>query len=119
VVDPTFRPRREIVSTLASCDATAFLYVCHNTGQSAALLQGVAARKPVIALKGCRQFRALYDDPIGRTTIRWAETMEDVGAHLRHMRIQRVDPATVALAEQESWGKVGAKYAGLYRGLLV
>jgi len=34
---------------------------------------------------------------------------------LRNIRIQRVDPGIVALAEQESWTKVGAKYLDIYR----
>jgi len=111
----TFVPRDLAISWLAGCDATAFLYVCHNTGQSGAILQGIAARKPVIALKTCRQFRSLYEDPLGRATIKWAETFDDVAAYLRNIRIQRVDPGIVALAEQESWTKVGAKYLDIYR----
>ena len=113
-----FVPRGEAQSLLAGCDATAFAYVCNNAGQSAAILQGVAARKPVIALKTCRQFRSLYEDPIGRATIRWAETFDDVAAHLRNVRIQRIDPGMVALAEQESWRSVGLKYINLYQSLL-
>lgn len=112
-----FTSGQEARSLLAGCDATAFLYVCHNTGQSGAILQGIAARKPVIALKTCRQFRALYEDPLGRATIRWADTFDDVAAYLRNTRIQRVDPAMVALAEQEAWTKVGKKHVDLYRSL--
>ena len=44
-----FLPRDAVVSHLAGCDATAFLYHCHNTGTSGAIRQGLAARKPVIA----------------------------------------------------------------------
>lgn len=117
-VSTTFLPRELAIEWLAGCDATAFAYVCHNGGQSAAILQGIAARKPVIALKTCRQFRSLYEDPIGRATIRWAETFDDIAAHLRNVRIQRVDPGIVALAEQESWTRVGQKYIDLYRELL-
>jgi hypothetical protein len=106
-----------VQSYLMGCDATAFTYVCHNTGQSGAVLQGIGARKPVIALKTCRQFRALYDDKIGRATIKWAETFEDVAAHLRNIKLQRVDPGIVALAEQESWTKLGLKYSNLYQEL--
>lgn len=117
-VNTDFIPRAQAISHLAECDATAFTYVTHNTGQSGAVLQGIAARKPVIALKTCRQFRALYEDPIGRATIKWAETFEDVAAHLRNIKIQRCDPGIVALAEQDSWTKLGKKYADLYRSLL-
>lgn len=113
-----FTPHHKALSILTGCDATAFTYVCHNTGQSGAVLQGIAARKPVIALKTCRQFRALYADPLGNRCIRWAETFEDVAAHLRTLPIQRIDPRTVALAEQESWRRLGRCYIDLYQELL-
>src|SRR3990172_1579079 len=44
-----FVPRREAVSLLSACDATAFPYTGGGTGQSGAILQGIAARKPMIA----------------------------------------------------------------------
>jgi hypothetical protein len=34
------------------------------------------------------------------------------------MSIQRCDPAIVALAEQDSWQKLGKLYSSLYRSLL-
>lgn len=113
-----FLHRSMALALLSGCDATAFTYVCHNTGQSGAVLQGIAARKPVVALKTCRQFRALYDDPLGRSTIKWAETFIDVAAHLRHVKIQRIDPGILALAEQDSWASVGLKHIQLYQELL-
>lgn len=116
-VVPEFIARGDALSLLAGCDATAFSYVCHNTGQSGAILQGIAARKPVIALKTCRQFRALHEDQLGHYAIRWCETFEGIAMHLYTIPIQRVDPFTVALAEQDSWAKLGAKYAALYRSL--
>jgi len=114
----TFLDREQAVSWLAGCDASAFCYDGWNTGQSGAILQGIAARKPVIALSHCRQMRALFDDRLGRTAITWCETFEDVTFALTHfVRIEPVCPAIVALAEQESWATLGAKYAALYRGL--
>lgn len=113
-----FLPRQTVVSHLSGCDATAFLYTCANTGQSGAVLQGIAARKPVIALSTCRQFRALFEDNLGRTAITWAETFADVAFMLSHFtRIERVSPQIVALAEQDSWATLGAKYAQLWRKL--
>lgn len=117
-VHTRFLSRGEVISRLAGCDATAFTYVCHNTGQSGAILQGIAARKPVIALSTCRQMRALYDDSLGHTAINWNQTFEDVYLELTHyISIERVSPQIVALAEQESWARLGAKYAALYREL--
>lgn len=113
-----FLRRSNAQSILAGCDATAFTYVTHNTGQSGAILQGIATRKPVIALSTCRQFRALYTDNLGYQSIRWCETFEDVRVTLRNLPIQRVDPRTVALAEQDSWRSVGQKYIQLYEGML-
>ena len=111
-----FVPRHEAVAFLSACDATAFPYTCANTAQSAAILQGIAARKPVIATAGCRQFRALFADPLGRTAITWIEGLDDLAFTLSHfIRIERVSPAIAALAEQDSWTKLGRKYATLYQ----
>jgi hypothetical protein len=114
VVRPDFVPRDEAIGLLSACDATAFAYICHNTGQSAAILQGIAARRPVFAFHTCRQFRALFHDSLGRTAITWSETFEELGAQLA-----RGGPSMIvsALAEQESWTGVGRRYADLYRGL--
>lgn len=117
---PYFVNRTEAVARLAACDATAFCYTCANTGQSAAILQGVAARKPVFAFPSCRQFRALYADPLGRRAIHWVDTFEDLGNSLSWgwLPIQRVDPPTVALAEQDGWPRLGIKYAQLWHQLV-
>jgi glycosyltransferase involved in cell wall biosynthesis len=118
LVRTDFVSQSEATSLLAGCDATAFHYVCHNTGQSGAILQGIAARKPVLALSTCRQFRALYDDPLGKRAIRWYHSDEGLAMRLRETFPHRYDPGIVALAEQESWATLGAKYAALYRGLV-
>lgn len=119
VVVSDFLPGDEVIARLRACDATAFTYVCHNTGQSGAILQGIATRKPVIALRTCRQMRALALDPLGECAIHWAETFEDVERLLTWgIPIQRLDPGIVALATQESWVGVGRKYARLYRQLV-
>jgi hypothetical protein len=106
------------IETLHACDATAFVNVCHNTGQSAALLMGIAARKPVFALSTCRQYRALYRDPLGFGTIRWTETFEDLQQQLTHLPLtDRFDSGIVALAEQDSWARLGVRFADLFRSL--
>ena len=115
----TFVQRDEALSLLGACDATAFPYVCHNTGQSGAILQGVGARKPVHAFSTCRQFRSLFADPLGRTAITWADDVEQLRFNLSHFtRIERVHAPMVALAEQESWARLGQKYSTLYKELV-
>ena len=114
-----FVPRQEAIALLSGCDATAFPYTGANTAQSAAILQGIAARKPVVATAHCRQFRALFADLLGRTAITWIESLDDLAFTLSHfIRIERVSPAIMALAEQESWTRLGQQYAQLYRSLL-
>ena len=114
-VEREFVPQAHAISLLSGCDATMFAYVCGNSGQSAAIDQGIAARKPVLALATCRQFRALYQDPLGSQTIWWAETFEELAERLRRVPIQRTFAPIVALAEQESWVGLGRRYAALYR----
>jgi hypothetical protein len=115
----TFPSATQAVSMLASCDATAFLYTCQNAGQSASILMGIAARKPVLALAGCRQFRALFLDPLGRTAISWVESFTDFGMILSHLTpMGRIAPPIVALAEQESWARLGVKFADLWQRLV-
>jgi len=113
-----FVPREEAISILAGCDATAFLFTCANSGQSASILQGIAARKPVIAFHTCRQMRSLLEDPVGAEALHWCETFDEVEWELRHLPIERAYTPIVALAEQDSWQKLGQKYAHLYRRLL-
>lgn len=110
----TFTPRDTALALLAGCDATAFTYVCHNTGQSGAILQGIAARRPVFALSTCRQFRALYADPLARTAITWIETFEQLEAGLQAFSSDSV-PLITELARQDSWRTLGQRYAQLYR----
>ena len=112
----------DILVRLHACDATAFTNVCHNTGQSAAILQGIGALKPVIALSTCRQYRALYADPLGHITIRWVETFADIEASLNYLRssplFTHYDPVVAELAAQDSWTTVGRRYADIYRKLV-
>jgi hypothetical protein len=110
--------RKEVLAQLHECDATAFTFSCANTGQSASILCGIGARKPVIAFNHCRQMRALYLDDLGHKAIRWCESFEEVAEHLKYLRLGRFDPMTVALAQQDSWTEIGKRYAGLYRRLV-
>lgn len=117
VVRNDFLCRKEVVRLLHDCDATATMYTCANTGQSGAILQCIAARKPVFALETCRQFRALYMDPLANKYIRWCKDFTQFEQRLSNVQIGRVDSGMVALAEQESWTTVGKRYAEIYRML--
>jgi len=112
-----FVDRARVVRLLHQCDATAFMYTCANTGQSGAILQGIAARKPVFALETCRQFRALYADPLANKYIRWCTDFKQFAQRLSSVQLGRVDVGMVALAEQDSWAHVGERYASIYRRL--
>jgi glycosyltransferase involved in cell wall biosynthesis len=111
-----FLPAQAVVSYLAGCDATAFLYMTHNAGTSGAIRQGIAARKPVLATSGCRQFRDLECDPYGNW-IHWLQDLspKEVAFALSIVPIQRVDPGIVALAHRDSWQGLGVRYAELLR----
>jgi glycosyltransferase involved in cell wall biosynthesis len=115
-----FVPRHEALAILASCDATAFLYANANTGTSAAIRQGIAARKPVIATSagGCRQFRDLDDDPVARMAIRWIGdlTVEKIADALSYVEPLAWDPHVVRLAYQDSWASRGDAYARILTG---
>lgn len=117
-----FHSASDIVAHLAGCDASAFPYECSNSGTSGAIRLGLAARKPVIALSSCRQFRDLVyiesDTCHGVTGVRWLEHMSDLLPMLAHMPIQRCAPGVVWHAHRDSWVKQGARYAEIFRSLL-
>jgi glycosyltransferase involved in cell wall biosynthesis len=115
-----FVPREVLGSVLAGCDATAFLHACANTGTSGAIRQGLAARKPVLASvpAACRQFRDLYEDPVGRRAVTWLPRLdvETVAEALESTPIGTIDPLIVRLAARNSWQQLGRRYAALYSG---
>lgn len=100
---------------LRGCDATAVMYTCGNSGQSGAITNCIAARKPVYALETCRQFRAYQWT---NEKLRWVQSFEQLRERLVEDQFPRLDPFMVDLAERDSWTKLGAKYAQLYRGLV-
>lgn len=106
-----FLPGPEVVNYLAGCDATAWMYECANTGTSGAIRQGLAARKPVIALEGCRQFRDLYDTDAG---ILWCQDWDDFPLALARVQPQGWHPLVSAFAHRESWVQRGKDHAELY-----
>lgn len=121
LVRTDFVPREAVVAHLAGCDATAFLYANANTGTSGAIRQGLAARRPVLATcqEGCRQFRDLAGDTLGRRAVRWLPTLDvaTVAEALSRTPIGTLDPAVVRLADLDGWPRLGARYAQLYQQL--
>lgn len=119
IIEPRFIPAEAVVTHLAGCDATAFLYTCCNTGTSGAIRQGIATRKPVIATTSCRQFRDLREDPVGRAAISWIDVVdpgqpERVAEALAAVPIGRLYPPMVRLARQDSWARVADRYAEIF-----
>lgn len=118
----------EALQWLRGCDATAFLYTCANSGTSGAIRFGIAVGKPILAGFACRQFRDLAllsqeaadrGKPKCPTGIIWTlPTVKEVAWDLSTLRLDRFDPAVVALREKDSWNVLGQKYADLYQELL-
>lgn len=119
-IETEFRERERVLELLGACDATAFLYANANTGTSAAIRQGIAARKPVLATvsAGCRQFRDL-DDSDAHQAITWLPKLDvdHIVEALGRLHLGRVDPHVVRLAHLDSWERNGQRYAQLYRSL--
>jgi hypothetical protein len=120
-----FVDRHTVIEKLGECEATAFCYNCHNSGTSGAIRQGIAARKPVIASRfdeyctAGRQFRDLVADPLASRVITWINPdVQQLADALSQVRIAPIDAGMVALATQDSWAQLGAKYATLYRELV-
>ena len=116
-VESSFTDRNTAQAMLNACDATAFLYANANTGTSAAIRLGIAARKPVLASSygACRQFRDLWEDPVARDAIHWQHhlTVERVADALACVRPGPFDAGVVRLAHQDRWALVGQVYAYL------
>jgi hypothetical protein len=112
-----YQPTARIVAYLSACDATCWAYQCANSGTSGAIRLGLAARKPIIAFGGCRQFRDLQQDKPGRSSIMWSSGFEHLVEQLGVLPIQRVDPGIAYLAHRDSWAVQGAKYAAIFKGL--
>lgn len=115
----------DAVAILASCDATAFLYTCGNSGTSGAIRVGIAAGKPLLAATGCRQFRDLEDYQALGLPLQPIQFREPTCDGVRNWLlgysrniiplVDGYDAGLIALAHQESWEKGGRQYAVLYR----
>jgi len=117
-VKTEFLSQDQVVSYLAACDATAFLYMCANTGTSGAIRQGISFLKPVPATESCRQFRDLWEDlEVGRYAIRWLSDLSPKGIAnaLGHLPLGRLDTRIVRVAERDSWANQARQYAILFR----
>lgn len=107
------------VAALESCDATAFLYTCANSGTSGAIRLGIAAGRPLVATDDCRQFRDLTT--LGETGILWTEPTAEGLLHALCYGVPRnAGPSgyalpLLALGHRERWPLAGEQYAALYR----
>ncbi len=109
----------EVVSYLSVCDATAFLYNNANTGVSGAVRFGIAARKPCLLMDSCRQFMDLMFDPGLRECFSWTKYQTEIIAEdISRLPSVRFDHRLCALAERDSYVRVGKKYSELYRRLV-
>lgn len=114
----SYHASEEVVRLLSRCWATAFLYQTGNSGTSAAIRFGLAARRPLVAFK-CRQFRDLYDYP----GIFWAEDEDDVAEFLELVRDDKdaregMELAVETTADALDWEKVAARYKEIYTRVL-
>lgn len=78
-----FRGRGRMLNLVARCWGAVFFYVCGNSGQSGAIGVGLAAKIPVWAHSGCRQFRELRR---AESPVTWGETEGDLRAWLKELR---------------------------------
>lgn len=110
------------VAALESCDATAFLYNCANSGTSAAIRLGIAAGRPLIATRGCRQFRDLELLERGPGLLWTAPSEADFRDALHTVSgcagPRGYDMDIVHLAHRERWPVLGLQYARLYEEAL-
>jgi hypothetical protein len=89
------------------------MYECHNTGTSGAIRLGIAALKPVYALKGCRQFRDLIEEyPYGCT---WASSWGTLEAWLRGASTVDRSYGCNQIAVRDSWTRQATAYAIIFQ----
>lgn len=106
-----------LVAFLAGCTATAWMYECANSGTSGAIRLGLAAMRPLYALRGCRQFGDLLWEPALANI--WVDTWTDLETFL--MRDDHppggYGPAA-ALYATDSWEKQAVKYRDVFEQAL-
>ena len=111
----SFFNTQEIVSWLSGCTTTAWMYECANAGTSGAIRLGIAAMRPLAALRSCRQFRDLMEPGLLRDS--WIDTWGDLEAQLTHgfSASGMINHASAALYATDSWGEQAKKYAAVFR----
>lgn len=110
-----FLPTEAIVSALAACTATAWMYETHNTGTSGAIRLGIAALRPCFALRSCRQFRDLLQLPYN--AVEWVDTWADLKTYLTcsDWTSGAVAGSSVALYTTDSWDQQAKKYQAVFQ----
>lgn len=113
---PGFKSTHEIVSLLSACDATAWMYECHNSGTSGAIRLGIAAGKPLFVLKSCRQFRDLREPtPWGpMTPFTWVTGWSNLADQMINSWPMAYDAGCVWVATRDSWTNQARRYADLF-----
>jgi len=117
-VQTGFQPAEFVVSQLAECLATAFLYQCGNSGTSGAIRLGLSARRPVVAFQ-CRQFK----DLAGEGAVKFAASEQDLIEFLGVLKVSQSLQEAYSLAakiqaDTDSWENRGRDYWGVYKTLV-
>jgi len=114
-----FRPTAELVAYLSGCDATAVMYRCANSGTSGAIRLCMAARKPLFVAP-CRQWNDLKvaEQAWGVNVLREVADCTALVPALTRCPIQRMDPAVVFAAEQDSLVRQGRRYVDVFHSVL-
>lgn len=113
-----FLPTETIVSYLAACTATAWMYETHNTGTSGAIRLGLAALRPCFAFRHCRQFRDLLGLPFN--AVEWVDTWADLKTYLTcsDWSPGAVAGSSVALYATDSWDQQAKKYQAVFEAAM-
>jgi glycosyltransferase involved in cell wall biosynthesis len=109
--------QNEVISLLAGCKVTAFLYHGGNYGISAANRLGLATGSKVLLTRN-RQFRDLYDYEDEIQFVSNPPNVDEVANTLHHLLSDRVTMKPKKVLEDFSWKKSGEMYTKLYEEIV-
>ena len=91
--------------------------------------QGLAARKPLYAFEGCRQFvdlqheeaREAYEDMTleGHQHIRWVRDFDHLAHRLRHDTFPAFDAGVSWVAHRDRWTYQGRRYLEVFADQII